>query len=73
MNKAEIEQYIAEDLKALDLDLSVKSIKDDGAGTWDISMKCPRCGNVDFTVRQYGDSPIKEQIETQLHTHAVTH
>jgi hypothetical protein len=73
MTEAEIKQYIKEDLKSLDLNLSVKSIEDDGAGAWSISTKCPRCGNVDFTVREYGDSPIKEQIQAQLHTHAVTH
>jgi phage FluMu protein Com len=73
VTKAEIEQYIEEDLKSLDLNLSVKSIEHDGAGAWNISMKCPRCGNVDFTVRQYGDSPIKQQIQSHLKTHAVTH
>jgi hypothetical protein len=73
MTEAEIERYANEALTKSGADLSVSSIEDDGSEAWNVSMHCPRCGDFLFTVRQCGDTPISEQINSNIQTHAVTH
>ena len=73
MTEAEIERYAEEELRALGADFSVASIEEAGDEAWDISMRCPRCGDFHFTVRECGDSPISEQIKSNLRTHTAAH
>lgn len=73
MTKAEIERYIEEALSALSTKLSVASIEYDGVEAWNISMKCPQCGDFSFSVRQCGDTSIQEQIKSNLQSHAAAH
>lgn len=73
MTEAEIKRYANEAVSDSGADFSVASIEYDGSEAWNISMHCPRCGDFTFTARQCGDSPISEQIQSNIQTHAVTH
>ena len=73
MTEAEIEREANGALTESGAGLSLASIEYDGIEAWNISLHCPRCGDFHFTVRQCGDSPVSEQIKSNIQTHTVGH
>jgi hypothetical protein len=73
MTEAEIKRYLTADPSAHAANLSATSVEYDGVEAWNISMRCPRCGEFSFKVRECGDTSIQDQIKSQLRTHAAAH
>lgn len=70
MTEAEIKRATEEEIRASGANLSVASVKYDGAEAWNISIKSTRGRDFHFTVRRCGDTSIPDQIKSNLRNHA---